>query len=60
MFSTGEDVNILILDTEEYSNTGGQKVCLWEEGRPESALGGGGQQARVGVWEGRVTGQPYI
>jgi hypothetical protein len=26
VFSTGEDVNILILDTEEYSNTGGQKV----------------------------------
>jgi hypothetical protein len=25
VFSTGEDVNILILDTEEYSNTGGQK-----------------------------------
>ena len=26
VFSTGEDVNILVLDTEEYSNTGGQKV----------------------------------
>ncbi|KAI8468670.1 MAG: thiamine diphosphate-binding protein [Monoraphidium minutum] len=25
VFSTGEDVNILVLDTEEYSNTGGQK-----------------------------------
>ncbi len=26
MLSTGEDVNVLVLDTEEYSNTGGQKV----------------------------------
>ena len=26
VLSTGEDVNILVLDTEEYSNTGGQKV----------------------------------
>lgn len=26
MLSTGEDVNILVLDTEMYSNTGGQKV----------------------------------
>eukprot|EP00887_Chlorella_sp_A99_P003750 scaffold7.g3750.t1 len=25
VLSTGEDVNILVLDTEEYSNTGGQK-----------------------------------
>lgn len=26
VLSTGEDVNVLVLDTEEYSNTGGQKV----------------------------------
>jgi pyruvate-ferredoxin/flavodoxin oxidoreductase len=25
VFSTGENVNILVLDTEMYSNTGGQK-----------------------------------
>lgn len=28
VMSTGEDVNVLVLDTEEYSNTGGQKVGL--------------------------------
>ncbi len=28
VLSTGEDVNILVLDTEEYSNTGGQKARL--------------------------------
>ena len=28
VLSTGEDVNVLVLDTEEYSNTGGQKVGL--------------------------------
>ena len=26
VLSTGEDINVLVLDTEEYSNTGGQKV----------------------------------
>lgn len=26
VLSTGQDVNVLVLDTEEYSNTGGQKV----------------------------------
>lgn len=26
VLSTGEDVNILVMDTEMYSNTGGQKV----------------------------------
>jgi pyruvate-ferredoxin/flavodoxin oxidoreductase len=27
VLASGEDVNILVLDTEMYSNTGGQKVC---------------------------------
>ena len=42
--ASGEDVNILVLDTEGYSNTGGQRVGFWicaNKKLPES-LGGGG------------------
>jgi hypothetical protein len=37
VMSTGEDVNVLVLDTEEYSNTGGQKV---RKGKICAGLGG--------------------
>jgi len=46
VFSTGEDVNILILDTEEYSNTGGQKVGA------RSGVGLGLVGVGVGGWWG--------
>ena len=73
MLSTGEDVNILVLDTEEYSNTGGQKVGVVQRrcglawvmgvggGVGGAVLGGGcDEQAQHVAWKGLAALRPTV
>jgi len=46
VMSTGEDVNILVLDTEMYSNTGGQKSKSTPLGAVAKFAAGGKQRSK--------------